>query len=564
MAHWKVLAEIKEKKGEGRHQEIINVLLRNRGIKTKKKIDEFFDSQLDLSKFQELVSSKDLALALKRIKKAVEKKESIVIFGDYDCDGICGTALLWETLKRLGAQVKPYIPERADGYGLSQEGIEKVRELEPRLMITVDNGITAVEAVKHASSLGIDVIITDHHLPPKELPSALAVLHSVELSGAAVAWVLATALVTDQEPLTSNLDLVALATIADLVPLIGPSRTLVKFGLGEFNQTKNVGLQALVAEAGLTFGEIGTYHLGWILGPRVNAAGRVGSAMDSLRLLCLEDTFWAQKMAQKLSGLNQKRQRLTEDIFSQALKEVEQDPLPQLIFISHSFYDEGIVGLVAAKLVEEFYRPAIVGADKGDFIKASARSIPSFDIVEAIAASQGLLEDFGGHPMAAGLTVKKENFLSLKEELEEFAKDRLKPEDLVPGYRVDCEVDLADLGWEFWRELSRFEPFGMGNRRPTFLTTGLKVTSLRAVGNSGKHLKLKLDDVATRRIEKVEADLPLSPLPFDGIGFNLGFWETRLKEGDVIDLIYNLDKNVWNGRESLQLKVKDLRKNDGD
>jgi single-stranded-DNA-specific exonuclease len=234
--------------------------------------------------------------------------------------------------------------------------------------------------------------------------------------------------------------------------------------------------------------------------------------------------------------------------------------LPHLIFVFHPSYDEGIVGLVAAKLVEEFYRPAIVGTQKGGVVKASARSIPSFNIVEAIAASQELLEDFGGHPLAAGLTVKKENFPSLKEKLERFTKSRLLPEDLVPGYRVDCEVDLGDLDWELWKRLIRFEPFGMGNPRPTFLTTGLKLTELRAVGNDGKHLKLRLDDVKTRKIERVEADFPLRPLPFDGIGFNLGFWETKLRPGEVVDLIYNLDRNVWNGRESLQLKVKDLRK----
>lgn len=563
MKNWKVFSEVRSEKREARRKEIVNVLLKNRGIKTKKQTQEFFESKIPVDSFQSLISKKHLSLSAKRIKQAIEKKEPIVIFGDYDCDGVCGTAILWKTLNNLGANVKPYLPERADGYGLSKKGIEKILTTKPSLIITVDNGITASDAVNYASSLGIDIIVTDHHLPPNKLPKALAILHSLELSGAAVAWILSQFLASSFQPLASNfqfLDLVALATVADLIPLIGPSRTLVKIGLKELNQTKNLGLESLISEVGLIQNQIETYHLGWILGPRINAAGRLGAAMDSLRLLCVEDPPWAKKLAQKLSFLNQKRQKLTEDTFAHAIQKAQKDKLSKLIFISDPSYSEGIIGLAASKLVEKFYRPAIVGAEKGDIIKASARSIPSFNIVEAIAKSKSLLEDFGGHPMAAGLTVKKKNFAALKKKLENFAGRILKEEDLTPSFRIDCGVKLSDLDWKLFERLSQFEPFGIGNPRPVFLTTGLRLTSVRAVGNDQKHLKLRLDDVKTRKIEKAEADFPLSSPVFDGIGFNLGFWGDELKEGDIVDLIYSLEKNIWNGRTSLQMKVKDLRK----
>ena len=557
MKNWKILSKIKSEKRDARREEIINVLLKNRGIMTKKQREEFFNPKISISALQRLVSKKQLNLALERIKKAIEKKEPVVIFGDYDCDGICGTAILWETLNQLGAKVKPYIPERVEGYGLSKEGIEKILTPTPSLIITVDNGITAHDAIDYASSLGIDVVVTDHHLLPKKLPKALAIVHTTKLSGAAVAWLLAQALGPDLRPLTFGLDLVSLATITDLVPLIGPSRVLTKIGLQQLNQTRNIGLKALISESGLRLGQIGVYEIGWILGPRLNATGRLASAMDSLRLLCFKDVPYVKQLAQKLSELNLKRQKLTDKAFEHAKKRLEKEKLPKLIFISHPDYNEGIVGLVASKLVEEFFRPAIVGTEKGDLIRASARSIPSFNITEAISKGKALLKNFGGHEMAAGLTVKKENLKALKEKILRFAESKLGERDLMPSLKVDCEVKLSDLNWKLLEKVSHLEPFGLGNPRPLFLTTGLQVTEARAVGNKQKHLKLKLDDIKTREIERAEAEVGPT---FDGIGFNLGFWGEKLREGDIIDLVYNLDKNVWNGEEILQLKVKDLRK----
>ena len=334
-------------------------------------------------------------------------------------------------------------------------------------------------------------------------------------------------------------------------------------GLSALNQTKNFGLKTLIKKAGLVLGKIGVYEAGWILGPRLNATGRLGSAMDSLRLLCFERPSWVEKLAEKLTKINQERQKLTEEIFLHAKETLEREygkDLPPLIFLSHPSYHEGVVGLVAAKLTEEFFRPAIVGCEKGEVVKASARSIPSFNIVEAISQGKDLLEEFGGHQLAAGLTVKKENLSLLKEKLLSFAQKHLSKETLQPMLKIDCQIDLGDLTWSLFEEISKLEPFGIGNPRPLFLTRNLRVIRVRQVGNGQKHLKLKLDDLKTKSIENKEVEVsPPSPT-FDGIGFNLGFWGQQLREGDVVDLVYNLDKNVWNGEEILQLKVKDLRR----
>jgi single-stranded-DNA-specific exonuclease len=593
MKKWKVAAKIKSEKKKDRQEEIVKALLKNRGIKTEKEIQEFLDPKIPTSNFQHLVSQKDLSLAIKRIKKAIDEGESIIIFGDYDCDGICATAILWETLNDLGANVRPFIPERIEGHGLSKRGIEKILNTkpyslspvkgrgsqgalrpQPSLIITVDNGISANAAVACASSLGIDIIITDHHLLSRKLPKACAIVHTTELSGAAVAWILAESLVRNS-PFRRNLwrsqtfairnsqflDLVAIATIADLVPLVGPSRVLAKVGLEKINQTKNIGLQALISETGLTLGQIGVYEVGWILGPRLNATGRLTSAMDGLRLLCTKDPNRARKLAQRLNELNQKRQKLTEETFNHARKLViNSEGATDIIFVAHKSYHEGIIGLVASRLVEEFHRPAVVVSKRTSYSKGSARSVKTFNIVEAIGAGSHLLEDFGGHPMAAGFTIKSGKLSTFEKKLIQYACEKLDKEKLTPTLKIDCEISLSDITWGLFEKIEKFEPFGLGNPRPCFLTSKFRVTDLKLVGNKKRHLKIKLDDLKTKRIEAAQAEIALSSPTFDGIGFNLGFWGEKLREGDIIDLVYNLDKNVWNGKETLQFKVKDLRR----
>lgn len=567
MKIWRIASEIKGENREERMKEIVRVLLRNRGIRSEEEAKMFLQPAFSLAQLQTFISKEQISLAVKRIKEAVERKEQIVIFGDYDCDGVCGTAILWRSLNRLGAKVQPFVPNRRDGYGLSSKGIEKILSFRPSLVITVDNGITAIEQVSFLSSKGVDVIITDHHLPSDKLPEALAIIHSLALSGSAVVWVLAQSCLADCQlpPTDCQLDLVALATITDLVPLTGPSRALVKTGLYWLNRTENPGLKALIKKAGLTLGKIGVYEAGWILGPRLNATGRLTSAMDSLRLLCFSNPAWIRKLVEELERVNQERQRLLQQMLLQAkdtLKEAYGTNLPLCIFLSDPSYHEGVVGLVAARLAEEFSRPVIIGSERGEIIKASGRSIPSFNLVEAVAQARDLLEDFGGHPLAVGLVFKKQNLPAVKRRILAFVQNKLSEETLQPTLDIDCQIRLDDLTWQLFDELSKFEPFGIGNPRPLFLTKNLKIVAVRRVGNSQQHLKLKLDDLTTGVEENKEVEVS-STSTLDGIGFNLGFMADQLKEGDVVDLVYNLDKDVWNGEEILQLKVRDLRQSVG-
>ncbi|MBL7150835.1 single-stranded-DNA-specific exonuclease RecJ [Candidatus Microgenomates bacterium] len=458
MKRWQIIKKQKTKNKKQKTEEIIKIILNNRGLTTKKKIEDFLaspdPSHLTLKVLG--ISKRELNKAVKRIKKAIDNKESIIVYSDFDADGICGAAILWETLNSLSAKTMPYIPDRIkEGYGLSKTGIDKVlKEYNASLIITVDQGITAKKEVKYAKKRGIDVIITDHHVLPKKPPKPLATIHTTSLSGAGVAWVLARHLTASQgkkisfkevsklsfgELASGNSDHLALAaigTIADLIPLIGPSRSIVKYGLEELNQTKRIGLKALFKESGIEQGEIGTYHVGFIIAPRLNAMGRIVHAIDSLRLLCTRDRVQAKSLAQKLNQTNRERQKLMSETTNHAKELLKGQSLKtkrtvlekRLIFLSHDSYHEGVIGLVAGKLVEKFYRPAIVVSQGEIYSKASARSINGFNIVEAIRSCSDLLVDCGGHPMAAGFTVETKHLEKVKSKLEKLAGQEISQE----------------------------------------------------------------------------------------------------------------------------------------
>ncbi|MBI2431192.1 MAG: DHH family phosphoesterase, partial [Candidatus Levybacteria bacterium] len=396
MKKWKII-------GKSKTGNILDLLLQNRGIKTKKEIEEFLHPKLESVTTKTVgVDQKQLKIAVKRIQKAIEDKEQIVVFGDYDVDGICGAAILWETLYALGASVIPYIPHRVDeGYGLSKTGISNIQSQmsNVKLIITVDNGIVANDAVEFAKREGIDVIITDHHVPGKKLPKAHAIVHTTKLCGTAVAYLLA----QEFKILEDHLGLVALATVADLVPLTGANRTLLTYGLNILQKTKRTGIMAICSEAGIDQRTIGTYEIGHVIAPRLNAMGRLEYAMDSLRLLCTKDQQRAKLLAEKLGSTNRERQELTLETVLHAtsgIRNQESGIRKKLLFISHESYQQGVIGLVAGKLVEEFYRPAIV-VSKGEKVsKASARSVHGFNIIEFIRLASEHLVDVGGHPMA--------------------------------------------------------------------------------------------------------------------------------------------------------------------
>lgn len=538
--------------------QIIENLLIGRGLSTKTERERFLhpSNPFELTADDVLLDKNALKKALIRIKKAIADEESIVVYADYDADGITAGTIMWETLYGLGARVMPYIPHRVDeGYGLSTKGIDNVKaQHNPTLIITVDHGITAWEKVEYAKSLGIDVIVTDHHTKPEKLPDC-TIVHTTSLCGAGVSWFVAKSLLSsmNHEPITNDhselLALAAIGTIADLVPLIGPNRSIVKYGLAAINNTARVGLNALILESGLTKGELATFDVSHVLAPRLNAMGRLMHAMDALRLLCTKQEDKAMLLARTLGLTNKDRQQLTIDISLHAKQMVEtriaENGLPKLLFIAHESYNQGVIGLAAGKLVEEYYRPSIV-LFKGETIsKASARSIVGFNIVEAIKLCSDLLIDVGGHPMAAGFTVETRNLEALQERLEAFADKTLNEEHLKRVMRVDELISLEHASGALWTALCDFEPFGFGNMEPVFASYGVNIADVRLIGKNNKHLKLKIRD------EK-------SGIHIDAVAFNMGQMFGQLKPDKPIDIAYSVDMNTWNGKRTLQLKVKDI------
>lgn len=502
--------------------------------------------------------------ALTRIRTAIESSESIVVYADYDADGITAGTIMWETLHDLGAQVMPYIPHRVEeGYGLSQKGIDSIIGLyKPTLIVTVDHGITGAEKVAYAQSLGIDVIITDHHTKGATLPEC-TIVHTPELCGAGVSWFVSKELRriykrhihtrgnTDSQN-KEHMALAAIGTVADLVPLIGPNRSIVKYGLSALNETSRVGLLALIQEAGLSPGELAVYNISHGLAPRLNAMGRLEHAMDAMRLLCTSQEDRAMLLARKIALTNKDRQQLTVDSALHAKDIVNGRMgagLPKLLFVADDSYNQGIIGLIAGKLVEEFYRPSIVIA-KGELIsKASARSISGFNIVEAIRSQSDILIDVGGHPMAAGFTVETKNLAALQTRLEVLAEKQINSGMMEKKLRVESEIPLSMATTALWELLQDFQPFGFGNFEPIFVSRDVRVLQVRSIGKENKHLKLRLGSAGT----------PLTQSQaLDAVAFNLGSMAAALQPDTMIDIAYTIDMNAWNGKTTLQLKIKDI------
>ena len=541
---WRILSRIKSKKKADRQEEIIKALLKNRGLKTKKQQQEFLKPKdpYKLSSKDVGISSVQIKKAITRIKKAIKDKEKIIVYGDYDADGVCGTAIMWETLEKLGAKAMPFVPKREEGYGLKIERIEEMAEEGVKLIITVDQGITRSKEVAQAQKIGVDVIITDHHPLERSKPQAKAVIYTLKLSGSGVAWFLAKEL--GGKP---GLDLVTIGTITDVMPLIGPNRSLVKFGLKDLRKTKRLGLLALYDFAGISKEKIGTYETGFIIGPRINAAGRMDDPMESLRLVCTRDENRAISLTQEIDQRNRERQKLTRQMTLHARKLwLKEDGKSVLIFIHHDSYQEGIVGLVASKLTEEFYRPAIIVSRGEEWSRASARSIEEFNIVEAIRACADILGAHGGHPRAAGFSVETAKLEPLRKRLIALAEEQLDEEKLTPTLKIEAEIELEDINFELYKKIGKFAPFGMDNRQPVFATRRVKVVEAKTVGNGGQHLSLKFQ-------------IPNSKFQIRGIAFSMGNLYSQLSSEKPVDLAYNLISDEWNGEKRLQLRIKDLR-----
>ncbi len=496
-----------------------------------------------------------MTAAVERLRYALKRHEQIAVYGDYDADGVTSTALLTHALRTLGAEVRPYIPNRFDeGYGLNIEAIDALHAEGVQLVVTVDCGIRSIEEVAHAQSLGMDVIVSDHHHPGEQLPPARAVINPKQagdtypdkmLAGVGLAYKLVSALAEYFPTLHPQdyLDLVALGTVADLAPLVLENRALVRAGLERLRAPTRQGLYALMQVAGVKPQNVTAGDIGFRLGPRLNAAGRLDTALAALDLLLTDDLFLAGQLAQQLQVQNSERQRLTRTI-QQAAEQIALANTPDapLLFAAHPDFNQGVVGLAASRLVEQHYRPAIVGHQDETYTVASCRSIPEFHITEALDACADLLVRYGGHAAAAGFTVRNENLPALIARLQEIATAQLSGYDLRPSLVADMEIPLSDLTPEVLRYLDWMQPTGYGNPAAVFISRDVRVTYRTAVGNDGAHLRFKVTD---------------GRITYDAIAFRQGHRAEDMPEH--VDILYTFERNEYNGRTSLQLNVRDLK-----
>jgi single-stranded-DNA-specific exonuclease len=494
-----------------------------------------------------------------RIQFAIKNNEPIAIYGDYDVDGVTATALLVETLQKMGANVRGYIPNRFDeGYGLNTNALDELKADGVKLIITVDCGIRSPNEALHARTIGLDLIISDHHHPDGEnLPVAFAVINpkqhgdiypDKDLAGVGIAYKIAEALAGVQPSdfnLDSLLDLVALGTVADLAPLVGENRILVRRGLRQMQQTTRQGLFSLAGVSELKLAKVNAGHIGFMLGPRLNAAGRLKEALAAFELLTTTDVFKAGELAQMLDMQNRERQRITREMQARAEEmAMGEDPDAYLLFAAHEEFNSGVVGLAASRLTEKYYRPAIVASKGEEETRGSCRSIPEFHITDALDQCADLLVRHGGHAAAAGFTVKNENLPELVTRLKAIAADKLSQEDLKPTVTADAEVSLTDIRPDLYKNCLRYlEPTGYGNQEARFVARNVKVKNSRTVGADGKHLKLSLEDE--------------NRFTHDAIGFRLGEWNKNIPPH--VDVLFTYEPNEYNGRVSYQLNLKDLK-----
>ena len=557
------------------YSHLVLQLLYNRGITEKDQIGDFFNFDYNKNLHDPFLME-DMDKAVKRILKAIQKKEKIAVFGDYDVDGITSTAILSKTLQLLGNEPEIYIPDRAkEGYGLNLKAVQYLKKQKINLMITVDCGISDFKEITLANQLGIDTIITDHHSIPEKIPPALAILNPrlkncaypfKDLAGVGVAYKLAQALICKSKANNGFekwlLDLVALGTVADCVSLLGENRILVHYGLIVLNKTKNPGLKKLIEISRVSSrkkeGGIISEDISFVLAPRLNAAGRMDHANLSFQLLMSEDEIEIEKIAQKLEKKNQERQKRTKEITEEAKKRFykknsakDKEKMEKIIFETDSNWQIGLVGLVAGKLSNEFSRPALIFSKGEKKSVGSGRSIPCFNLIEAVSRCKDLLLEFGGHSQAVGFSILNDKLDDFYQSLKFIAERNLKEKDLVPTFEIETEVKGKDLDWDFFKQISKFTPFGKANPMPLFLMRNLQIKEKRAVGNGEKHLKMKLLwKSSDGNHEKI----------FEAIGFNFGNCFFKLEENDFIDVVFELISNHWNGYSSLQLKVVDLRK----
>ena len=539
-------------------------LLHNRNIDTQVKIDEFFNSDY-IDDIHDPFILKDMKKAVKRIYKALDKKEEVLIYGDYDADGVTSSALLNDILDKIGIRADTYIPHReTEGYGFNMDSVAEIIEGKYNLVISCDCGVSNTAEIKALNKAGIDVIITDHHQEPEKLPPALAIIHAglkrekypfSKLAGVGIAYKLACGLLKSKLCKLSSkekdktakwlLDLVALGTVADMVPLVGENRTLVKYGLLVLKKTQRLGLQELYKISGTKVEKMNSYTIGFQLGPRLNAAGRIGHANTAFELLITKNLERAIEISNELNANNKERQDITKEMVAEAKADMGIiNEKKKMIWVKSSSWNLGIIGLVAGRLSNEFYRPSFALGYDGENWVCSSRGIEELDLMEIINHVGDKLLRFGGHKSAAGFSLSEDNLEKVKSEIEKFINKKLKGIELTPSVYLDAEIKLADIDWDLWKYLDQFEPFGMDNKKPKFLIKNCQVKEVQFLGADQTHLKITLEQEA--KIKKA-------------IGFRMVKDFPNLKVGDKIDLVAEIGLNEWNGSRSLELYIEDLK-----
>ncbi len=535
-------------------------ILINRGLLTEDAARKFLNPTLDSLDSPHLL--KDMDKAVTRLSDAIANGEKITVYGDYDVDGTTATVLLLHFLRLLGAECDYYIPDRLkEGYGLNREAIDCLAAAGTKLLVTVDNGISAFEEVKHANSLGLDMIVTDHHQIPEKIPPALAVINpqreecgypTKETAGVGLAFNLIMALraalrekgfwKAGEEPnIKRYLDLVALGTVADMAPLVGVNRTFVTHGLKELSLGKRVGISALKEVSG-NQGEVGVGVVGFQIAPRLNAAGRLSTADSGVKLLMTEDKKEAVSLARLLDDENKERREIEKRILEEAVEQVEKRGLQKKssIVLADKRWHPGVIGIVASRIVERYYRPTVLLAVVDGVAKGSARSIEGFHLYDGIKRCASHLLQFGGHKYAAGLSMNPDSVKDFETAFEKVANATIAPDDLIPPLKIDVELPFESIEDALVEEFERLAPFGLANAEPVFLTKSAEVVSTKILKEA--HLKLRLGQKGRE---------------FDAIAFNR---TDHLNPGERVSIVFSASFNVWKGRRSIQLKIKDIKK----
>ncbi len=535
---------------------LLRQILFNRGFATDEEARTYLNGKSDFNTDPFQMSG--MRAAVDRIQFSIKNNEPIAIYGDYDVDGVTATALLVQALQILDADVRGYIPNRfEEGYGLNNNALDELKTSGVKLVITVDCGIRSPNEALHAKEIQLDLIISDHHHPAEgDLPQAVAVINpkqhgdvypDKDLAGVGIAYKIAEALFSESKEkysLDFLLDLVALGTVADLAPLVGENRVMVRKGLRQMRQTTRQGLFSLAGVSDVSLAKVDAANIGYSLGPRLNAAGRLKEALASFELLTTKDVFRAGQLAQQLDMQNRERQRITRDMQIRAEElALGNEEKNFILFAADAEFNSGVVGLAASRLTEKYYLPAIVAARGAEETRGSCRSIPEFHITDALDLCADLLVRHGGHAAAAGFTVKNENIPALVERLKSIANEKLSGKDLGPTLLADAEISLTEIRPELIKLLSYLEPTGYGNRHAAFVARNIKVKSSRTVGSEGKHLKLVLED------EKYYTH--------DCIGFKLGDWAKNMPPR--VDILFTYEVNEYNGRMGYQLNLKDMK-----